>query len=118
MTTLITERLFTPISWELRPTKLKTKTSSPESTLMEYRPSRSVAVPIMVPFTNTVTPGIGCPSSEEVTVPETVPCARKLKEVKTQKSPNSKRFIIPDPQGLAMISSLADQQLKLQFRMV
>jgi hypothetical protein len=36
---------------------------------IEYLPSRLVVTPIVVPGTTTVTPGMGKPSSELVTVP-------------------------------------------------
>jgi hypothetical protein len=41
------------------------------------RPSASVAVPVVVPFSTTFTPGKGEPSSVAVTLPETVrSCAK------------------------------------------
>jgi hypothetical protein len=36
--------------------------------LIEYRPSKSVDVPIVVPFTTTVAPGKGIPPSETIPV--------------------------------------------------
>src|SRR5690554_4352311 len=50
--------------------KEKTKVD-PSGTDSEYPPSRSVAVPIPVPGTDTVAPGIGSPFWS-MTVPETV----------------------------------------------
>ena len=49
------------------------KTSLPfEGTLMEYLPLASVEVPLNVPSTMTVAPGIGAPFEASVTVPVTV----------------------------------------------
>src|SRR5690606_18971340 len=42
--------------------------------LMEYRPVASVAVPTLLPFTRTLTPGMPFPP-ESVTLPEIVRCA-------------------------------------------
>ena len=39
---------------------------------MEYLPSASVRLPVVVPYTRTVTPGRGDPSVDVVTLPVTV----------------------------------------------
>ncbi len=45
---------------------------APSLTVIEYLPSTPVEVPLLVPFSTTLTAGIGLPSSEVVTVPVTV----------------------------------------------
>jgi hypothetical protein len=44
--------------------------------LIENFPSKSVCVPVLVPFTNTLTPGKGNPALSETT-PETVLLAQR-----------------------------------------
>jgi hypothetical protein len=62
---------------------------------MEYRPSESVDRPVLVPFTNTDTPGRGAPSVLVVTLPEMVCAIAKplLRKRKTNKK-TDKRFFI------------------------
>ena len=93
-TTSIAVRLPTVISWVVVPTKLTTSIA-PAGAEIEYPPSESVFVPLVVPFTTTDAPGIEEPSSPEVTFPVTLrSCAAKLANAKQlNKMQNSILFI-------------------------
>jgi hypothetical protein len=74
-----------------------TKVPPEAGTDMEYLPSTSVAVPLVVPFNTTFTPGSGEPSSTDVTLPETVlSCAHisLLAKVNTAVKHNSRILFI------------------------
>jgi hypothetical protein len=65
------ERFPIAISFESNPIKEKTRKLALSGTVSVYLPEASVLVPIMVPFTTTLTPGIGRASSS-VTNPDSV----------------------------------------------
>ena len=68
----------------VKPKYLKTKTS-PLFARIEYFPSKSVSVPLLVPFTDILTPGKGPEFS--VTVPETVlSCANEICTINAKSS--------------------------------
>ena len=66
---LSTELFPVPISSFFIPTIVKTNTASLLGTKIEYFPSISVVVPVVVPLTITVTPISFSPFSEEDTTP-------------------------------------------------
>src|SRR5690606_30207451 len=70
-TTSMTERPATGISSDKYPTEEKSSTASSLGTSNEYLPFMSVMVPVVVPFTTTVTPGKALPFSS-VILPETL----------------------------------------------
>src|SRR5690606_10537352 len=72
-TTSITDLPPTSILWLTKPINENTKVL-PSGTDKVYSPFKSVAVPIAVPGTDTVTPGMGLPFSS-VTLPLTVTSA-------------------------------------------
>lgn len=51
-------------------------------TFSEKFPSMSVAVPVLVPFTLTLAPTIGSPSSEDVTFPVTDVWAKDIPQLR------------------------------------
>jgi hypothetical protein len=56
---------------------------------MEYRPSKSVFTPLLVPTTIILTPGTGIPSSELITSPVTVfSCAKRDEVTKRDRNNN------------------------------
>src|SRR5687768_5908017 len=73
----------TSTSTVLSPIKLKTSVAPEDGTEMEYLPSASVTAPMVVPFTNTLTPGRLEPSSVEVMVPVMVrSCAHNMDDTR------------------------------------
>src|SRR5690606_9062356 len=69
---LMMERLFTETSCERYPMEEKTSMSLLLGTSITYLPSRSVVVPVLLPFITIVTPGKVSPLAWDVTVPDTV----------------------------------------------
>ena len=90
----MTVRLFTGSSEVFIPTNEKTRTGFSEVTLREYFPSISVNVPCVVPFSDTVAPGIPSPSDSETTVPVTNCCAIALPNSEIHNSVKNRIFRI------------------------
>ena len=75
----------TLISWDKYPIDEKIKTAFSSGTESENLPSASVEVPVVVPFTNTFTPGNPAPFSS-VTFPDTImPTASFIVSIETGK---------------------------------
>src|SRR6056297_2971381 len=67
------------------PMNEKLSTASPEATVIEYVPSTSVTVPLLVPISRTVTPGNGLPVAS-VTLPDMTTCCLESSDGKTTTS--------------------------------
>jgi hypothetical protein len=84
-------------SWVFNPINDNTKTSALDGADSENRPSESVTVPFVVPFTTTFTPGNDDPSSDDVTFPVIVrSCAHAMLLISNKSGTNliSKFFLI------------------------
>ena len=65
-----------------------------EGSEMVNAPFVSVTVPLEVPFTVTVAPITGIPSSESVTLPDTLTCAKALDKLRLMMINSSKNFLM------------------------
>jgi len=89
-----------------------------EGTVSINSPSTLVIVPVVVPLTTTLVPGIGSMLEASVTLPLTVTCwARAVPDVMSRIKPNSRSFNL-EPWSCFFVEKINNLFMDLMIRLI